>query len=163
MEIVKYTGKELVLKDELYPRFGCLLFFVFPWVGISLLFSLTTLQQMGVISISCQRVELTQINCQVNNSKYLGLIKDSSTFLSQVIEAKFNYPSVTLITPRGKEVSWQGYSYSEMSGMAIEINVFLNSSTKPFLLTQYDLRWKQENLIPLAICIIFLGIGVLLL
>ena len=161
MEIVNSTRKELVLKDELYPRFGCLLFFVFPSVGISLLFSLLSLWQMRVISVSCQRVEPTQVNCQVNNSKYLGLIKDSSISLNQLTEAKFNYPSVTLVTQRGKEVSWQSHSYQEMIEMVIKINKFINYSTEPSLLIQYDLRWKKENLIPLAICITILGIGVL--
>ena len=172
MEIVNSTRKELVLKDELYPRFGCLLFFVFPSVGISLLFSLLSLWQMRVISVSCQRVEPTQVNCQVNNSKYLGLIQDSSISLTRVTEAKFNYHknsdgvyySVTLVTKSGKEiVSWQGNSYQEMNEMVAKINTFLNSSTQPSLLIQYDLRWKKKNLRLLAISITSLKIGVLLL
>ncbi|GGA26315.1 hypothetical protein CYANOKiyG1_42270 [Okeania sp. KiyG1] len=140
---------------------------------------------MGVISVSCQRVEPTQVNCQVNHSEYLGLTQGSSTSLTRVTEAKFNSRKkknsdgetyfdyfVTLVTQKGKEVvSWQGNSYingvkgypQEMNEMVAKINTFINNSTQPSLLIQYDLRWKLENLLFLPICIIFLGTGVLLL
>ncbi|NET15926.1 MAG: hypothetical protein F6K08_25435 [Okeania sp. SIO1H6] len=42
---------------------------------------------MGIISILFQRVEPTQINCQVNRSEYLGLIQGFSTSLNQVTVA----------------------------------------------------------------------------
>ncbi|NET41610.1 hypothetical protein [Okeania sp. SIO2B3] len=183
MEIVKQTEKELVFQNRL--SYGCAFLFAFPWVGISLLFSLVKLSDMEVIKVSCQRVEPTQVNCQVNNSEYLGLIPYSSTSLTRVTEAKLNsrksqasdgYTSfnhfVTLVTKTGKEVvSWQSISSvndvrgypQEMIDMATKINTFINNSTEPSLLIQYDLRWKKENLIPLAIGITFLGIGVLLL
>ncbi|NEO56981.1 MAG: hypothetical protein F6K54_30265 [Okeania sp. SIO3B5] len=180
MEIVKYTGKEIVLKDELFTHVATSLLFVFPWIGIPLFISLIILSEMGIISVSCQRVEPTQVNCQVNNSKYLGLTQGSSTSLTRVKEAKFNSQNssdssnyfVTLVTQKGKEVvSWQsnlsftnvkGYP-QEMNQMVAKINTFINNSTEPSLLIQYDLRWKWQNLLPLTICIIFLGIGILIL
>ncbi|GGA26338.1 hypothetical protein [Okeania sp. KiyG1] len=183
MDIVKQTEKELVFKNRL--SYGFAFIFAFPWTGISLLFTLVGLWQIGVIKVSCQRVEPTQVNCQVNNSEYLGLIPYSSTSLTRVAEAKFNSRKsqdsdgdtsfdyfVTLVTQTGEEVvSWQGNSYSngihgspqEMNEMATKINTFINNSTESSLLIQYDLGWKKENLIPLAIGITFLGIGVLLL
>ncbi|GGA26322.1 hypothetical protein [Okeania sp. KiyG1] len=172
MEIVKCTGKEIVLKDELSTRFAASLVFVFPWIGIPLLISLIILSEMGVIKASCQRVEPTQVNCQVNSSKYLGLIQGSSTSLTRVKEAKFNSQNdsdgsnyfVTLVTQTGKEVvSWQGNSYQEMNQMVAKINTFINNSNDPSLLIQYDLRWKEKNLVNLAICIPFIAIGILLL
>ncbi|NEP82413.1 MAG: hypothetical protein F6K39_32240 [Okeania sp. SIO3B3] len=47
--------------------------------------------------------------------------------------------------------------------MVAKINTFINNSTESSLLIQYDLRWKWKNLLPLAISIIFLGIGILIL
>ncbi|MDY7002547.1 MAG: hypothetical protein SWX82_00870 [Cyanobacteriota bacterium] len=180
MEIVKQTEKELVLKDSLSSRFVASLLFVFPWIGIPLFFASAILSEMGVIKASCQRVEPTQVNCQVNKSKYLGLIQGYSTSLNRVKEAKFNSQNdsdgsnyfVTLVTQTGKEVvSLPDNSYTngvkgypqEMNQMATKINTFINNSTDPSLLIQYDLRWKEENLISLAVCIPFIGIGILLL
>ncbi|NEP77985.1 MAG: hypothetical protein F6K39_07235, partial [Okeania sp. SIO3B3] len=122
--MVKQTEKKLFFKNTL--SYGFTFFLAFPWIGISLLVSLAVLWEMGVISASCQRVEPTQVNCQVNNSKYLGLTQGSSTSLTRVTEAKFNSRKsrdsdgktnfdyfVTLVTQTGKEVvSWQGNSYT---------------------------------------------------
>ncbi|MDJ0516974.1 MAG: hypothetical protein QNJ74_12205 [Trichodesmium sp. MO_231.B1] len=52
-----------------------------------MLFNLLILRQMGIISVSSQQLEPTQVNCQVNNSEYLGLIQGFSTSLNQVIVA----------------------------------------------------------------------------
>ncbi|NET41611.1 hypothetical protein [Okeania sp. SIO2B3] len=179
MEVVQETEKEIIFQDR--SSFGCVfLFLVFPFVLRSLGLSLLILSEMGVIKVSCQRVEPTQVNCQVNSSKYLGLIQGSSNSLTRVTEAKFNsqndsYGSnyfVTLVTQTGKEVvSWQGNSYTngvkgypqEMNEMVEKINTFIKNSTEPSLLIQYDIRWKWKNLMSLALNITFIGIAVLLL
>lgn len=183
LEIVKQTEKELVLKSKFF--YGCFVFFVFLPIGMPLFMNLAIiLWEMGVIRVSCQRVEPTQVNCQVNQSRYLGLTQDASTSLTQVTEAKFNFQNsqdsdgntqldyfMTLLTQKGKEiVAWQGASSfngvkgypQEMNEMARKISTFINNSTESSLVIQYDLRWKKENLISLVITP-FLGIGILLL
>ncbi|GGA26331.1 hypothetical protein [Okeania sp. KiyG1] len=181
MEIVQQNEKELVLKDKLW----ILLFFVFPSIGIPVFTPpMIVLQKDLVIKASCQRVEPTQVNCQVDSSKYFGLIKDSSTSLTRVTEAKFNSQKkkdrngdtyfdyfVTLVSQTGKEVvSLQGNSYidgfkgnpQKMNQIVAEINTFINNSTKPSLFIHYDLRFKWKNLLPLAISITFIAIGILI-
>ncbi|MDY7002550.1 MAG: hypothetical protein SWX82_00885 [Cyanobacteriota bacterium] len=177
MDIVKQTEKELVLKDKLW----LLLFIVFPCIAGPLFISLITLSEMGlsemgaVIKASCQRVEPTQVNCQINSSKYFGLIKDSSTSLTRVTETKLNSRKkkdsdgdtyfdyfVTLVSQTGKEVvSLQNNSYpQEIMEMVVKINTFINYSTEPSLLIHYDLRWKWRNLVFLAFHIAFIGMGI---
>ncbi|MDY7002548.1 MAG: hypothetical protein SWX82_00875 [Cyanobacteriota bacterium] len=174
MEIVKQTEKELVLKDSLSSRLFGLLFFA-PFIALPLFFVSTILSEMGVIKVSCQRVEPTQVNCQVNSSKYLGFIQGYSTSLNRVKEAKFNSRKrvdsdgdtyfdyfVTLVSQTGKEVvSLPDDSYpQEMIEMGVKINKFINYSTEPSLLIQYDLR--RKNLLPLAINITLIAIEILI-
>ncbi|MDY7002549.1 MAG: hypothetical protein SWX82_00880 [Cyanobacteriota bacterium] len=176
MEIVKQTEKELALKDNLFDYYAISLFFVSPFIAVSLLITSTILSKMGVIKASCQRVEPTQVNCQVNKSNYLGLIPGSSTSLTRVTEAKLNSQKkkdndadtysdyfVTLVSQTGKEVvSWWD-DPQEIMEMVVKINTFINYSTEPSLLIQYDLRWKWRNILLLAIGITSIGTEILVL
>ncbi|NEP77986.1 MAG: hypothetical protein F6K39_07240 [Okeania sp. SIO3B3] len=169
MEIVQQTEKEIVLKDKLSSHLFELLFLV-PFIAGPLFFISIILSQMGVIKASCQRVEPTQVNCQVNKSKYLGLIPGYSTSLTRVKEAKLNSQEkknsdgdtyfdyfVTLVSQTEKEVvSWWD-NHQEMMEMVVKINTFINYSTESSLLIQYDRRWKWINLPFLAFPIIFLA------
>ncbi|NEP82412.1 MAG: hypothetical protein F6K17_26200 [Okeania sp. SIO3C4] len=179
MEIVKQTEKEIVfkVKENFLDHFIPLLL-IAPFIALPLFFASAILSEMGVIKVSCQRVEPTQVNCQVNSSKYLGLIQGSSTSLNSVAEATLNSQSdiygsnyfVTLVSQTGKEVvSLQGNLHTnsfkgfppEMLEITTKINKFINNSTEPSLLIQYDLRWKWDNLLFLAFSIIFLGAVIL--
>ena len=50
-----------------------------------------------------------------------------------------------------------------MIEMVAKINTFINNSTESSLLIQYDLRWKKESLVLLALMIVLLSNGIFLL
>jgi hypothetical protein len=181
MKIIKQTGSELVLQNS--PSLG-LSTFIMIWaaifMGIPLLGIVGIFASLGVTSLSCQRVESNQINCERQQSTYFGFVQTPPMQFRQVTTANFESQEgrdsednrtieyfVTLSTHSGKARAIEDLIYvnsvkgsaSEMQAIATQINRFIQSN-QPTLRVLRDLRWNWgQSLFSLAFMSLFLLIG----
>ncbi|MGB3510189.1 MAG: hypothetical protein WBA93_13320 [Microcoleaceae cyanobacterium] len=177
------TARQNFLKKQNLSGNLSMLFALFLTV-VPLLMALQFFSQTGITTLSCQQTKLTQVQCEVNRSKYLGLIEQPPTYLTKVKSAKFDYQNskdssgestvdylVTLVNQNDKEVIiFQDLMFingvrgnmEEMEAIAQEINRFINNPTQSFLTISRDLRWRSENLVPFSIVILFITLGIFL-
>lgn len=149
---------------------------------IPLLMALKFFSQTGVTTLSCQQTKVTKVQCEVNRSKYLGLIKQPPTYLTKIKSAKFDYQNskdssgesnvdyfVALVNQYDKEfVIFQDLMFingvrgnmEEMEAIAQEINRFINNPTQLSLTISRDLRWRWLNIVPFSIVILFVTLGI---
>jgi|GEM_PF-7054892 len=161
MKITQQTPLELTL--QLNPdkkTRGFILVWASGFSGIPLLIILTFIFNLGVITLTCKRVEPTPISCQMQQAKLLGLIQEPPTVFNQVIRAKFNSKEdtdsdgdrtvenwVTLATNTEEvnviedSITINGVrgSESEMLAITNQINRFIYSQ-QPTLTIQRDTR-----------------------
>lgn len=175
------TARDNFLKKQKLSSFPTILL-VLVLVGIPLLMALRFFSEIGVTTLVCEKVELTQVRCEVNQSKYLGLIQQPPSYLTQVKLAKFDYQNsqnssgestvdyfVELVNANEQEfVVFQDLIFvndvrgdaGEMEAIAQEINRFINNPTESSLIISRDLRWRWVNLVPLSIVLVFFGVGI---
>lgn len=185
MKNIQQTATELVIKNkpnvsQLISSFIVGTFFM----GIPLLMMLVILYEIGVTTLKCKRVEPTQVSCEKQESKFLGLVEQPAIKFSQVKSAKFKSKEgidsegertienwVTLVTSSGEVtfvedfVSINGVrgSASQMQGIATQINNFIQSN-QPSLQIQRDLPEDFGQIIlPLGFISIFFFAGAILL
>jgi hypothetical protein len=114
-----------------------------------------------VTTLSCKRIEPTEINCRSSKSVFFGLIQQKPTSLLRVTAAKSNSKIikgnkikikdnyVTLFTQQGKITVFNNTINVESDGREMEaltgqINAFINSS-EPSLIIKQDLRLDWER------------------
>lgn len=117
-----------------------------------------------VTTLSCQRVEITQVNCQKYKSALFGLLKHPSTSFEQITAAKLAFDSVILVTKQGEFTIFKsGYmdDGDEIMSLNDQINIFINSNDLSLTLKQ-DLsnNWVYTVLIGVVLNLL---IGVLAL
>ncbi|NEP45137.1 MAG: hypothetical protein F6K35_40335, partial [Okeania sp. SIO2H7] len=136
---------------------------------------------VGVIKLSCKRVEPTQIDCQKSESKLLGLIEQSSSSLKRIENAKYNSETYTdsdgdtykkywvSVISQGQQVTVFRGSSRKMNAIATKIDRFVNSN-EPLLVVRQVVA--QQGILPhlgilifsllFATSVCFLAISILL-
>lgn len=180
MQIVKQTPSELSLKNQSSPlRKGFISLWALLFAGIPLAMMGFWIYGLGVIQLSCQRVEPTQVRCDRTQSRLLGFMPGPSESFDQVTAAKMKTAIghdsdsvrtidnwVVLQTANGEatyvedpvRINGRKGSAQEMQAIAEQITQFLTSEQATLTL-QRDLRFRLGNSIfPLG----FMGLFVLL-
>ena len=85
----KTARQNFLGKQNLSGNFSMLLGLILA--VIPLLMALQFFSGIGVTTLSCEQTKPTQIQCEVNQSKYLGLQQQPSTYLTKIKSAKFDY------------------------------------------------------------------------
>ena len=161
--MAKKTSSQLTLKNKLIVSTFALLFLVILGI-LPLVF---VFYELGVTTLSCQRIESSQVNCNNRKLRFFSLIKLPSTSLEKVSEAKFKSLTsqngtgdkvvrnfVTLITSEGEVDVFKGNT-AEMQEFVAQINAFLES-TEASLIIKHETRWFWSwKFLPLAMYLIF--------
>ncbi len=142
------------------------LFSILFLIALGTLPLLFVFYDLGTTTLSCQRLESNQVNCNNNKSRFFSLIKLPPTSLKEVFQAKFKVettkaPSgakeernfVTLTTLEGEVDTFKGNA-TEMRELVTQINSFLQSN-EPSLIVEHKTRWFwSRKLLPLGIYLI---------
>ncbi len=153
MKIIKETPSKLVWQKKSFS--ASIIYWALGLGAIPLFVVVWFLFNLGVTTVSCQRVQPTLINCFKNESKFLGLMQQPASDLKNVTSAKYNFNNyaesdrqqkywVSVIN-RGREVRVFRGDSREMNAIATKINLFVNSN-EPFLIVRQDRRWRLSNL-----------------
>lgn len=155
MKIIKETPSRLVLQQKFFSAFS--IYWALGFGAIPLFMVVWLLFNMGVTTLSCQRVQPTLINCFKSESRFLGLMQQPASDLKNVTSAKYNSKTYTdsdgdrqqeywvSVIAKGREVRVFGGDGRETNAIATKINLFINSN-EPFLLVRQDRRWRLSNL-----------------
>ena len=155
MKILKQTSNRLVCQRTPQNQEGLLasLFYLFSLKQIlilaipHLLLLYTIIQGLspyGIEKLSCQRVEPTQINCKLTQSKFVGLIKGRVASLIEVRKARVDtihgsenttFHETVLLTQDG-EIELDNDSLEDAS----RINDFVRDNNRANLVIDYDNR-----------------------
>ena len=166
--MIKETSSQLILQDNINFSFPFLIIFILL-VILGIVPSLLPFYSIGVTSLSCQRIESNQVNCNKNESRLFSLIKLPSTSLEKVSSAKLE--SKTDRTPKGEKIVtnftqlstsegqvdvFQG-STEKMQEFVRQINNFLQSN-EPSLTIEYEINffWSWELLLQTWSFLLFL-------
>ncbi|MGB7375144.1 MAG: hypothetical protein WA959_01010 [Rivularia sp. (in: cyanobacteria)] len=186
MKDIQQTASELVIKNKpnLSESISIMIFTTF-FIGIPFLMMLGLLSQIGVIAFKCKKVEPNQVNCEKQESKFFGLVKQPSIRFSQVKSAKFTTEEgidsegdvdsvaertidnrVTLVTSSGEVTAVEDFitingnrgSASQMQQIANQLNNFIQSN-QPSLVIEQDLGGDFYPIVlPLVFYLILGGI-----
>lgn len=186
VKILKQTRSELVLCHQLS---GFVKRFLIAWslgfVGIPMVMLSVLFYGLGVTRLDCQRLEVSQVRCDRQQSKLLDLIRPPAESFFQVTAARMKVERgwetrsndsrriptvdrwVVLETSLGEvtfvedvvRVNGQRGSAAEMQGIANDINAFLISDRDSLSLRR-DLRFRLgQSILPIAFSLVFIGIG----
>jgi len=97
MNIIKQTADELVLQNDKYSWQYQLLVFLFftPFIIVPLYSIAYVLYGVSGFTLSCNRLEPTQVTCEYAHYKLFGLIKEKTIPSRLVKEAKLTSETVT--------------------------------------------------------------------
>ena len=171
MNIIKQTADELVLQSDKHTwqyQVFTILFFT-PFIVAPLYAIAQTSYNTSSFTLSCNRVEPTQVTCEYTHYKLFGLIKEKTIPSRLVKEAKLTsetvtdsegdtteYYSATLVYANGQTTVLQESAYDyEITPLTLEINSFINSN-EPSLITERQ-SWN------LAVAFIFFALFSMLL
>jgi hypothetical protein len=157
MEIIKQTSSELILKnkpDTLAVKF-MLMWFIFC-LPLSLCIASMSLEESGVTTLNCKRVEPTQVTCEMQHLNFWGSLEELREF-SQVKSAELKskeeidsdgdriiYNWVTLVTINREMTLVEDLfldvkgSANEMQAIATQINNFIQSNQTSLLIQRDD-------------------------
>ncbi|MGB7519357.1 MAG: hypothetical protein WA896_06980 [Spirulinaceae cyanobacterium] len=156
------TSLQLTFKDKLIISAYALLLAIFAILPPFFIF-----YELGVTTLSCQRIESSQVSCNNRKLRFFSLIKLPSTSLERVSEAKFksltsHTPNgnkvvrnfVTLVTSEGEVNIFKGNA-AKMQEFVAQINSFLDSN-EASLIIKHEINWFWSwKLLPLGIYLIF--------
>ena len=151
MNIIKQTADELVLQSDKHTwryQVFTILFFT-PFIVAPLYAIAQTSYNTSSFTLSCNRVEPTQVTCEYTHYKLFGLIKEKTIPSRLVKEAKLTseivtdsegdtteHYSATLVYANGQTTVLQESVYDyEITPLTLEINSFINSN-EPSLITE---------------------------
>jgi hypothetical protein len=160
MKILEKTQNKLVCQSEpnMLP-YGCSLIWGLGFGGIPLFIMLSTLTSSAVEALTCKRVEPTQVNCELTQSTYMGLKKEPSLSLRQVMGAKVNEKTdnegntsyeVVILTQKGEVLLPNNNPYD-----ALQINDFVKKSKTTDLRSDYDNRWIVTGILLFILLFLF--------
>lgn len=175
MKIVEQTATRMVLRQK--PQ-GIL--FVVVWSslfsGIPLAIIISLMSKAGVTSVLCQRVQPTQVACEVSQSQFFGLVSNGRTTLQSVSAAELDAQTYTnedgdyqvyravLVGPQGS-INAINYSsdYLMAQDVVTQVNQMLHTQ-QPRLQLTYDTRWNlNETIVPILFLSMFVTAGLGLL
>ena len=122
--MIKETSSQLILQDNINFSFPFLIIFILL-VILGIVPSLLPFYSIGITSLSCQRIESNQVNCNKNESRLFSLIKLPSTSLEKVSSAKLE--SKTDRTPKGEKIVT---NFTKLSTSEGQVDVFQGSTEK---------------------------------
>jgi hypothetical protein len=172
MKVIRQTSSELVLYHQ--PSFGQIIFAIILasiFMGLPFLAICMILFNVGVTTVSCQRIEPGEVNCKKQQSKLFGLVQQQFILLKQVKSAKFESKEsidsdgarptsyqVTVATRTGDVRLIENYvnssldktSPSEMQAIANRLNTFIQSNQSS-LVIERDIRGDlNQSALPVA-------------
>lgn len=178
MKIIQHDSRQLILerKADFNP-------FLLVWGlffgGIPLFMFSTFFAGLGVVNINCERVEITQVNCQVKRSHFAGLKMESLQPFNNVIKVQFeqikgvdsdeqntldnkiileNKYEEKLLIEDSMFVNGVKGNEREMRLLESQMQNFLNSQDI-YLTVNYDNRWHLSNLAIFLFLSVFIVIG----
>jgi|JFJP01.1.fsa_nt_gi hypothetical protein len=190
MRIISQTNSKIIIS---YPKETfqdyILMIKVFMLTGIftcvPTLIALMPLSEIGVLRISCDRVEPKQVDCQISKSKYLDFVKQEPInykFVNSVRyvtvdegvdsdgDSVYSY-RFSFVTKSGEKVPFENISSSTANSAVSSLNPFLNSKQEYFSYAideRFDINLYFNSLILLPfialglIPFIFITVGIAL-
>lgn len=181
MKIIQQDDSKLILKEK--PPISSILITILFTI-LPLTFVLAMIYDIGVTNLKCKRLEPTQVNCEIQQSKFFGFVEQPPKAFSKVTSAKLKTLReigsegeplvsnlVVLNTNQGEitviedSVFFNGVrgDASQMQSIANQINKFLDSN-QVSLQIQRDLRGNfGQSIFPLIFISLFVLGGVILL
>lgn len=178
MKIINQTSTQILIsapKSSVAARFtgfiGSLIFgSLFTFTPMT--FLVTTLSQIGILRINCDRVEPQQVDCQISKSKYFDLVQQEPLNYKFVNSAKYNVIdngtdsdgdkvyryNFSLLTKSGERVPFESTKPSTANNVVVELNPFLLSKQESFKYT-LDERTEPSVYMIMIFLIPFFAVG----
>jgi hypothetical protein len=89
MKLIKHDSSQMVFKSDSNL---ITIIFMLLWgslfAGIPLFMALTIVEDMGAVSLACDRGRWNQVNCQISKSKFFGIEPGESQKINAILSAK---------------------------------------------------------------------------
>ncbi len=171
MKLVKQTALELVLQEGVDVSLP-LIFWLLGFLVVPLFIGYVTLSDIGVTTLTCQRLEPRLVNCSYQKSRFFGLVDAKPIQLQQVMdvqldeetrrddEGSYQVYRVRLITRKG-ELYFTDFmsNYGQQAEWELQLRYFLESED-PSVQIVYDRRWLLGHVFSLATLVCLLGVSV---
>ncbi len=176
MKILENTAEKLVLR---YRPPGCIVAFMLVWAsgfaGMPLMIILSTLATTGVSTLTCQKPVPTQMQCQLEETGFNGLVSFGADPLGPVktaeVEQSFRRKNkretertyrVVLQTGKVKTPIMPDQLNREAAQvLANKINQFQKSTNPNPLVIRLDYRREQLAVVPFLLIFVIVGLTVL--
>lgn len=178
MQIVEENSHKLVLEKKTGINIFLIIWSLF-FSGIPLFMAITFFSSLGINKISCEKINLNQVNCTLNRTGFGGFIPVEFKSLDNVINAKFQQiegkddegsitidSKVILENKQGNQILIEDLIFingvkgdaKQMQQTASDINNFLTNNQSSLILN-LDNRWRWINLFIFGFVSIFIIIG----
>jgi len=180
---LKQTDTRLILRhhDEAWT-FATIVTFVVMLIALAQL-TIRTLVQGGVVTLTCDRVEPTLVDCVRTQTMLMGLLRRPDQMINRVQSVQFMTfeeksgdsthhiyqtslvsPTQTLLIARSRSFSdgHDGYAHSQQMRITAQIQNYL-ASTEPQLYLVHDTRDRAKLLLLITLGMISIGGLVLLI
>ena len=138
MDIIKHNNQEVVFKSASFVISKLQRIGLFICI-LSGLISVVSLHNSGINQLSCQRQKVTQVNCQIIRSKFMGLVQETINLDDAIKEAIINSVGkknkVFLVTHTQQEYFFSKYKIDKR-----KINKILSNPGQDNLNINYDNR-----------------------
>lgn len=180
LQIISQTKSEIKIsapKTTIYTkltRFLSVLLCSGTFISIFIVAFTSEFSKIGVLKVSCDRIEPTQVDCQISKSQYFDLVQQKPLNYKLVNSAKYNTIKSTdsegdivyrynfsLFTNSGEKVPFKSINSSTAITVATSLNSFIKSKQGSF---DYTLDERSSinfiyNIFLYLLPPIFLGIG----
>lgn len=164
MEILEKTSNKLVCGTKPNLFFRYLDFFL---AAFFLLLSYHFLNSSGVRELVCKKVELTQVNCELSQSRFMGLVKEQVISLSDVKKARVDTKTNITIDDDGVASHSKSYEVvilysnntiflSRFPEDALKLNAFIKNNNSAELNIKNDSRLSTLAVLGIIICLLIL-------
>ncbi|WP_017294794.1 hypothetical protein [Geminocystis herdmanii] len=178
MKIIKHDSRQLIVETKIGFNFFLLIWGVF-FGGIPLFILTAFFAGLGVINIDCEKVEINNINCQVERTKFAGLKIENLQSFNNLIKVQFEQikgvdsdgqrtinNTIILENKYGEQLLIEDAMFingvkgkeKKMRLITSKLQNFLNSQDI-YLIVNYDNRWRWANLVIFLFLSVFIFIG----
>ncbi|MDY7012561.1 MAG: hypothetical protein SVX43_02980 [Cyanobacteriota bacterium] len=163
-EIIHQTSSKLIIEAK--PHWGSIAFFFLGVLTMSGIPFGWLVADRGVITLTCEKNQLTEVTCNRSASRFFGFVKRPTISLGTVSQAQLTSTTrtdsegdeytinfTTLTTSKGQVNVFEGVRIN-MQDYVEQINTFIASNESSFVATQ-----DTRRLFSLVVSILFLAVG----